>query len=323
MPEVIVFVISLAASIRGADWVGRSAFIFAKKFGISQLVVGATIVSVSTTLPELTISAISSIFNKNSQIALGVVLGSPLINLGLILGLFLLFSHHRPQIGYFSRSVNLIIVISILLLVITQNRDIGGIISLLLIVLGILYLSLEYLIGQKVPTLVERIESRFETAVSFFSIFQQEKKTVYFEFILGTIFLAVGSKYLVDTSISLSNLMGVNEFFISATLLAIGTSLPELITMINSIIYKRFNVSVGNLVGASVINLTIGTGIGTMFHNGTISYPNNLIIFAALILIGFLALLSLWKRIPTSLTGSLLVVTSVFFFVIFGLQNIL
>ena len=323
MPEVIVFVVSLAATIRGADWIGRSAIVLAKRFGVSHLVIGATVVSVATTLPELTVAATSSFLNKDPQIALGVVLGSPLSNIGFILGLFLIFSQHRPQFGYFSRSVNLMIVVSLLLLVVAINRDIGDIISLLLITLGILYLALEYLIGQKVPTLLEKIESRFDSAISLFSIFKQEKKSIYLEFFFGAVFLTAGSKYLVDTSISLANLMHVSEFFISITLLAIGTSLPELFTTINSIIYKRASLSVGNLVGSSVIDLTIGVGLATVLHSGGISYQNSLFIFSALILIGSFSLLSLWKRIPIAFVGSLLFGTALFFFILFGLYNIL
>lgn len=321
MPEVIVFVVSLAAAIRGADWVGRSAIFFAKQKGIPNIVIGATIVSLATTLPELSIASISSIVNKDSQIALGVVLGSPLTNIGLILGLFFLFSHHRPQFGYFSRSVNLLIVLSLLLLVVTLTQDIGGLISVLLIILGILYLTLEYLINKKIDPLEDRLESRFESFLSLFSF--TKERAIYFEFALGAIFLAVGSKYLTDTSIALANFLHINEFFISMTLLAIGTSLPELLTTINSILYKRASLSVGNLVGSSVIDLTIGVGLGTVLHSGSISYPNNLIIFLALILIGGFSLLSLWKRIPIPFVGGLLFGTAFFFFILFGVYNIL
>lgn len=321
MPEIIVFVISLAAAIRGADWIGRSAVVFAKEKGIPHIVIGATIVSLATTLPELTVATISSFANKDSQIALGVVLGSPLTNIGFILGLFFLFSNHQPQIGYFSRSINLLIVISLLLLVITLNRDIGGILSVLLIILGILYLVLEYLINKKTQPLEDKVETRFESFLSIFSF--TKDKAIYFEFVLGAILLAVGSKYVADTSIALASFFHINEFLISITLLAIGTSLPELFTTINSLIYKRANLSIGNLVGASVIDLTIGVGLGTLFHSGTITYPNNLIIFSALILIGIFSLLSLWKKVPTAFVGSLLLGTALLFFVLFGLYNTL
>jgi cation:H+ antiporter len=321
MPEIIVFIVSLAATIRGADWVGRSAISFAKTRGIPQVVIGATLISIATTLPELTIATVSSIVNEDPQISLGVLLGSPLTNIGFILGLFFLFSRNHPQVGYFSRSINLFIVLSLLLLVVTFNQNIGGLISVLLIILGVLYLALEYLINKKIEPIEEKIETRFESFLSLFSF--TKDKALYYEFTLGVIFLLIGSKYLTDTTIALASLFNVNDFLISITLLAIGTSLPELFTTINSLIYKRVSLSVGNLVGASVIDLTIGVGLGTVIHSGRIETPNNLIIFSALILVGIISLLSIWKKIPISLVGSLLLATALFFFLLFGLYNIL
>lgn len=88
MPEIIIFVVALLAAIRGADWVGRASINFAKRLGVSSFVIGATFVAIATTLPELTVALISGVVNKNPLYGLGNVLGSPIINIGLILGGF-------------------------------------------------------------------------------------------------------------------------------------------------------------------------------------------------------------------------------------------
>lgn len=315
MPELIVFIIGLAAAIRGADWLGRAAIALAKQLGVPHIIIGATVVSAATTLPELAIATISGWVNEDPQLALGIVIGSPLTNLGIILGLFFLFSKHKPKIGYYSRSINLVIVLSLLLLVITLNRPIGGLLSFLLIVLGILFILLELAISQKVRTWEDRVESRFETFLSIWSI--TKDKSIFFELILGTIFLAVGSKFLVDSTFSLAQLLNVNEFFVSMTFLALGTSFPELITTINSIVKNRLSLSVGNLVGASVIDLTFGVGLGTLFNSGTVETPSNYIVFSALIVIGILSLLVLWKKMPPAIIGGALVLTSLIFLTAF------
>jgi len=319
MPEIIVFIISLAAAIRGADWVGRSAIAFAKQNGVSPVVIGATIVSLATTLPELSVAFISSILNNDSNVALGVVLGSPLVNLGLILGLLFFFSDQRPKLGYFSRSINLFIVISLLLLVVSLNQEIGGLISILLIILGSLYLTLEYIINKRFQTLEIRLQTRLESIFSLLSFTRE--KSFYWEFLIGAFLLGIGSKYLADTTVAIATLLQINQFLLSITLLAVGTSLPELITTLNSIIYKRYDLSIGNLVGASVLDLTIGVGAATVFHSGTLFFPNNFIIFSALIIIGVFSLFSLWKKIPLVFSGSLILVTGFFFLVLFSLAN--
>ena len=248
MPEIIIFVVSLIAAIRGADWVGKASITFAKRLGVSNFVIGATLFAAATTLPELTVALISGTVNKDPLFGLGNVLGSPIINLGLILGLFFIVSRHRPSLGYYSRSVNIFIAVSAILFVVSLARPIGGLLSLSLILFGSIFLFLEFLLSERSQTFLDQVENRFEKFVSFFHL--AGSKDVIFEFFFGAALLIFGCKFLVDSGIAIANGLGVDDFFISATLLAIGTSLPELITMITSVVKKRDGISIGNLVGA-------------------------------------------------------------------------
>lgn len=320
MPEIIVFIIALVIAIRGADWIGRSSIVYAKKLGLPHFVIGATLVSVATALPGLAVAAIAGTIDKDPQLALGSVLGSPLINLGIILGIFFFFSKSRPKIGYYSRAINIFIVIAILLLVISVSSDFGGLVSWLLIALGLLFLLLEFTIGKKSQTLWDKIESRFESATSIFSFHQKRESLL--EFIFGAIFLAVGSYFLVNSSLSIAGSLKVPELFLSITLVALSTSFPELITMITSLVQKRDGLAFGNLVGASVIDLTIGVGLATTVNHTAIAYPANYLIFLPMLLMGAICLLALWKKIPLMVIGGLLLSTAFIFLLLFSLHEI-
>ena len=235
MPEIIVFLAALAICIKGSDWLGRSSVNWAKQFGLPSFIVGATFVAVATSLPELVVATIAGPINHEPSLALGAVLGSPLINIGIILAITLFVTKQRPQLGYFSRAINIFIVLAILLLVISVNTSFGSPINLLLIALGILFVMLEFVIGKKSQTIFENIEHRFQMIVGFFS-FTKSRETL-FEFIFGTVFLLVGSSFMVTSALSIASTFGINELFLSATIIALGTSLPELITTIDALLH--------------------------------------------------------------------------------------
>src|SRR3989344_734841 len=262
MPEIIIFVVALIAAIRGADWVGKASITFAKRLGVSQFIIGVTFVSLATTLPELTVAFISGTINHNPLFGLGNVLGSPIINIGLILGSYFMISKHQPSLGYYSRAINIFIIISVILLIVSFFRPIGGLLSIFLIFFGVAFIVLEFLLSQRTRGLIDGVENRFDKFISFFQL--AGNRDVILEFFFGTILLLFGCKFLVDSGVTLANNFGVDSFLISATVLAAGTSLPELVTMITSVVKKRDGISIGNLVGASVIDATIGVGLATI-----------------------------------------------------------
>lgn len=311
MSEIVIFTVALIAAIRGADWIGKASITFAKRLGVSPFVIGATFVSLATTLPELTVGFISGTFNHDPLFGLGNVLGSPIINIGLILGSFFIIAKHQPSLGYYSRAINIFIIVSFILLIASFFVPIGGLLSLFLILSGLAFIVLEYLLSQREGGLIDSIESRFEKFISFFHLVGN--RDVILEFIFGTALLIFGCKFLVDSGITIANNIGVDDFFISATLLAIGTSLPELITMITSLVKKRDGVSIGNLVGASVIDITLGTGLATIVKPATLSTPFNLLFFGIMIALGIICLIALWKKVRIEIIGGTLVVIAICF----------
>lgn len=319
MPEIIVFFISLAITIKGSDWVGRSGIIWAQKLGLPSFVIGATVLALATSLPELFIATLSGPFYKEPLLALGVVFGSPLINIGVILALIWFFSQTRPTLGYFSRAVNIFIVISFLLLVVSLNIPFGNIVSVLLIALGLLFLILEFVIGRRSQTLVENIGHRFSELVGFFS-FAKERELI-FEFIFGLTFLIIGSSFMVNSALAVSNLFKIDELFFSATVVAVATSLPELITTISSLAHKRGELAIGTLIGASVIDLSIGVGLATFRTPIQLTLPTSLLLTLPLLLFGVFCLFSFWEKISLKFLAVLLSTTYLTYLIIFSLKQ--
>ncbi len=311
MPEIIIFAVALFAAIRGADWLGKASIQVAKNVQLPPFVIGATLVSLATTLPELTIAFFAGNVAKNPSYALGPVLGSPIVNIGLILGVLFIINQSRPALGYFSRSVNIFILIAAVLFLVSLYRPIGGIVSWILIVAGFVYLFLELTISQRQPSLLENLENRFEKFISFFHL--AGDKTLVLEFVAGALLLAVGSKFLVDSGLAMANSFNIPPIFISTIALAIGTSLPELFTMINSVRKKRVALSAGNLIGASVINLTIGVGLATLSVPESLPLALNLLFFLTMLTLGVVCLLALFTQIKLSTIGGLLVALAVSF----------
>lgn len=320
MPEVIIFVAALIAAIRGADWVGKASIGFAKRLGVSNFVIGATFVALATSLPELTTATFANLVNHDPLFGLGNVLGSPIINLGLILGLLFIVSKNRPSLGYYSRAVNVFIVIALILFVISISQPIGGFLSISLIIAGVVFLLLEYLLSQKSQTLFDQVENRFEKFISFFHL--AGNRDIVLEFIFGVGLLLFGCKFLVDSGVAIASNLGVDHFFISATVLAIGTSLPELITMTNSLVKKRNEVSIGNLVGSSVINLTLGVGLATLGTATIIPAPFNYLFFITILALGILCLLVILPRFRVEMIGGLLFASAVSFLILISVWEI-
>lgn len=314
MPEIIIFAVALLAAIRGADWVGRASIIFAKRIGVSSFVIGATLVAVATTLPELTVAFISGIVEDNPAYGLGNVLGSPIVNLGIILGTFFILKRKHPSLGYYSRALNIFIAVSVILFLISVTKPIGGLLSFFLIIFGFVFLILEFLLIQRTQTFLDEVENRFERFISFFHL--AGSKDVIFEFVFGTALLLFGSKFLVDSGTAIANSLHVDTFFISATVLALGTSMPELITMLNSLVHNRMNLSMGNLVGASVLNLTLGVGFATIAKPVSLEAPFNYLFFVTMFLIGVVALSTLWQKLRIEVMGLVLVVLAVGFLIL-------
>ncbi len=241
-----LFVVGLVFIIKGGDWFVDAASFFARVTGIPQFVIGATIVSVATTLPELFVSALAS-SRGQVDLAIGNSLGSVMANQGLILALVIIFlSAHTEQKSLGFRALLMMGCAAILLLFSFNGKlAIPGVLFLVSFLALFLWDNLRCARQAMAPTDVvgrRRPENK--------QMLLQGAK-----FALGAAGIAVGARLLVDNGVKIAEKWGIPSALVGVTLIAIGTSLPELVTAITAIVKKEAGLSVGNIIGANILNM--------------------------------------------------------------------
>ena len=256
MEIIVLFAVGLVLLIKGGDWFVDGATGIARKFHIPEILIGATIVSIGTTLPEVMVSATGAL-NGQGEMAYGNAIGSIICNTALICAITIAIkpaevdrkSYFIPVIFYFAASI-----IYTLFAVITGtfSRFVG----ILLLAIFVGYMILQIILAKKEPkpTAEDNVENPEE---------QQEIK-IWKALILligGAALIAVGANFLVHYGTLLAEKMGVPAKVIAITFVALGTSLPELVTAITSLVKGHSSLSLGNIVGANLFNLVLVSGI--------------------------------------------------------------
>ena len=231
----------------GGDFLVKSAASLAKKLNISPFLIGVTVVSFGTSAPELIVS-LKAAFNGSSGIAIGNVIGSNIANLALVLGITVLIrpivlDPKKLRFSWFA-----MLVASLMFLGFSIDGILDRVDGLFLISGLILFLILS--IRKRDDSFVEEeLEKPLKTNLIL----------VYF--IFGAAGLYYGSELLVDNAITIAKSFGISEFIIGVSVVALGTSLPELVTSIIAIIKGQSSISVGNLIGSNVFNIFAVLGI--------------------------------------------------------------
>lgn len=283
---IILFILGFILITKGADIFINYTVIIGKKTNISELVLGATIVSFATTLPELTVSTVASL-QGHTTMSLGNAIGSIICNTGLVLGLVAFISPFKVDKNmFFSKSI--ILLISVFLTVLLSiDGNITRIDALLLLLMLLVYMYTNYKSVEK--------DSKAGLSKNYNrgSINIKEILKISVFFILGLVMMVLGSKLLVDNGIKIAEIIGIPQGIISLTVIALGTSLPELVSSITAIRKKHHAISVGNVLGANILNIVSVIGISAI--------PNDIPILAqtAKIDFPFMIALLLILIIPT------------------------
>ena len=256
-----LFLLGLGLIIKGGDWFVDAATWVAEVSGLPKFIVGATVVSIATTLPEIIVSIIAA-SEGAVQMAVGNAIGSVTANTGLILGISILF---MPVVierkKYLPKT--LIFLLSILLLfVFSLTGSLGYFGSAAMFLLFIVFIFENINEGKK------ELGSNKDNSVP------KDRKTVIKNivlFILGAVCLFLGSRLLVDNGTIIAvDIFKVDPRIVSLTLVAVGTSLPELVTTITAIIKKESSLSVGNIVGANIIDVLLILPICSLIYGGAL-----------------------------------------------------
>ncbi|WP_077369274.1 calcium/sodium antiporter [Anaerosalibacter sp. Marseille-P3206] len=251
-----VFFIGLVIIVKGGDMFVDSAIWIAEKTGIPSMIIGATIVSIATTLPELFVSTVAS-NQGHSDMAIGNAIGSSICNIAFIIGLCAFIKPIKINRASFSLKGFIMIVCVVVFYVFAFDGvvDFGEGIFLMVIFSIFIMMNIIELKSQN-----KNIQKN-KKSISY------NKKEIFvniIKFVLGALFIVIGAHILVDTGIKISQMLRIPKQVVSLTLLAVGTSLPELVTAIVALIKGESNISVGNIIGANILNLTSVIGASTL-----------------------------------------------------------
>ena len=240
----VMFVIGIILTIKGGDWFVDSASWFAEATGIPKFVVGATVVSFATTLPELLVS-VRAAMNGSSQLAIGNAIGSVTGNTTLIMGLSLVFMAGVINRKSFSVKGGLLLfaIVGLTLLSLGMSLPTWSVFILWAIFLTFMILNL--------------IEGKSANSAEKMAVEKKEIPGKIIFFIIGTASIVFGAEFLVFSGKTLAASMGISETIIGFTVIALGTSLPELVTTLTAIRKKENSLSVGNIIGANIIDTTL------------------------------------------------------------------
>ena len=241
----VIFVVGLCLTIKGGDWFVDSASWFAEATGIPKFVVGATVVSFATTLPELLVS-VRAAMNGSAQLAIGNAIGSVTANTTLIMGVSLVAMAGVIGRKEFSLKGGLLLAAIVGLTALSFGGVLPQWSAFVLWAIFIIFMVSNLIEGKKSASL-EKSDSYEKKEIPSKVLF----------FVLGTASIVFGAEFLVSSGKTLAAGFGVSEAIIGFTVIALGTSLPELVTTLTAIRKKENSLSVGNIIGANIIDATL------------------------------------------------------------------
>ena len=248
---VLLFVVGLVCLIKGGDWFVDGASALARKFHLPELLIGATVVSIGTTLPEVMVSSISAV-SGHGEIAYGNAIGSVICNTALIAAITLAVRPGKADpkslklpVLFFFLAAAIYCVAAYLLGSFT--RPVG--VVMLVVFAAYMILTVRQMKHGPQPAAEEEKQEEMPAW-----------KMILF-LIVGAALIAVGAKLLVDNGTKIAQALGVPESVIALTFVALGTSLPELVTAIVSLVKGHSDLSLGNVIGANVFNLVLVSGV--------------------------------------------------------------
>ena len=255
---VALFLLGLLFIVKGGDYFVDAAVWMAEISGIPRFIIGATVVSLATTLPELMVS-LMGVLEGEVDLAVGNAVGSVTANLGLILGISVVCMPSAARRSQFALKAVLMVSAAAVLLFLCWSGELPVFPSLLLLVIFALFVWFNL---RDARAGVSRRESRG------CPISRRRTFVMVCKFLLGVLGIVAGSQLLINKGSAIAILLGVPASIIGVTLVAVGTSLPELVTTITSIVKKEASMSVGNIIGANVIDLTLILPVCSLLSGG-------------------------------------------------------
>lgn len=255
--SLFLLIIGLLLLIKGGDWLVNGSSSIARKYGISELVIGLTIVAFGTSAPELVVSSLAAI-NHHPEIALGNVIGSNNFNLFVILGITGIITPLAVQKTTIRIEIPISLAAALILLLLANNFFIGEplIINRLdASILLVCFIAFILYIWKTIKKEDVKFSSNSNEAI------QKPIRSVVL-ILLGLAGLMLGGRWVVNSSVDIAHYFNISEKVIGLTIVAMGTSLPELFTSIIAIRKNSTDIAIGNVIGSNIFNIFLILGVG-------------------------------------------------------------
>lgn len=247
--QIILLSVGFYMLVKGADCFVDGAAGIATKFKIPQLVIGLTIVAMGTSAPEAAVS-ITAALKGNADITIGNIVGSNILNVLIILGISSLITPIAVAKSTVRIEIPFMIAISVLLLGLGYDGSIGLFEGIIFLGLFVLYLSYLFVMSKKDES--EDLEKQISMSKAFVWT------------VVGLVLIILGSKLTVDAATKIAKVLGLSERFIGLTIVALGTSLPELFTSVSAARKGNADIAIGNIVGSNIFNILFVIGLSSV-----------------------------------------------------------
>lgn len=248
--QILLLALGFTMLIKGADWFVDGASGIATKFGIPQLVIGLTIVAMGTSAPEAAVS-ISAAIGGSADITIGNIVGSNILNIFIILGISAVITTLAVASSTIKYETPFMILVTVLLLVLGLDGTIGLIDGIILIIAFIAYLTYLFIMAKN--------NKEEQPEAKQMAIWKAILLTI-----IGLALIILGSNVTVDAATAIAKAFGVSERFIGLTIVALGTSLPELFTSVSAARKHNADIAIGNIVGSNIFNILFVVGLSSV-----------------------------------------------------------
>lgn len=251
--SVMAIIIGFGLLVWGAERFVHGAAAIAKNFGVPPLIIGLTVVGIGTSAPEILISMVAA-YEGNPALAVGNALGSNITNIALVLGITALVMPLTVKSETLRREYPIMFTVMLLALALVMDGHLGQIDGLILI--SGLFVMLYWMIQTAKKQKRDPMEKEFEQEIPKITT-----QKAFLWFFIGLVLLIISSRGLVWGSVNIAKAAGISDLVIGLTIVAIGTSLPELAASIMSALKKEHDIAIGNIIGSNMFNMLVVFGI--------------------------------------------------------------
>lgn len=248
--QIGLLILGFMMLVKGADWFVEGTSKFARKLGIPQLVVGLTIVAMGTSAPEAAVS-ITAALKGTGDIAIGNVVGSNILNILIILGITAVITSVAIQKSTLKIEIPYMLVVTVMLILMGLTGEcVSKMEGVLLWVMFVAYLVYLFLLAKKGTQEDEPVATKTQRLLA--------------SAVIGGVIVVWGSNITVDAATKIASVMGMSERFIGLTIVALGTSLPELVTSVTAARKGNADIAIGNIVGSNIFNILFVLGTSAL-----------------------------------------------------------